>query len=157
MSGKLRVHLAAAGLFFLMASTIALLWSYPRLLVYILLIVAAVIAYGVLYLILAAWIDPKTASPATSAQANAVTGAGSDNAEGQPTATATTQTGLEVPAAEQEPDSPDVQHDSPDVQHDSPDVQHDSPDVQHDSPEERRPAKARTARKKKTRATGSTE
>ncbi|MEE8409251.1 MAG: hypothetical protein V3T05_06585 [Myxococcota bacterium] len=59
MNRDLRIHAAAAGLLALIATTIILFWTYPRLLVYILLAIVAALAYGALYLILAAWMDPK--------------------------------------------------------------------------------------------------
>lgn len=59
MQTSLRLHLAAAGLFGLLISVVALFWSYPKLLVYVLLAIVAVLAYGALYLILAAGLDPR--------------------------------------------------------------------------------------------------
>jgi len=59
MESQLRVHVATAVLMTLLIGVIALFWSYPRLLVYVLLAMVAVLAYGALYLILAARLDPQ--------------------------------------------------------------------------------------------------
>lgn len=62
MNRDLRIHAAAGGLLALIATTIILFWAYPKLLVYVLLAIVAALAYGALYLILAAWMDPKDRS-----------------------------------------------------------------------------------------------
>lgn len=64
MRSNIRVHLAAAGLLALIAGVIVVFWTYPRLLVYLLLAIVALLAYGALYLILAAWMDPRDAGAA---------------------------------------------------------------------------------------------
>jgi type IV secretory pathway VirB10-like protein len=69
MPSNMRVHLAAAGLLALIATVIVVFWTYPRLLVYLLLVIVAVLAYGALYLILAAWMDPKKADASEPAAA----------------------------------------------------------------------------------------
>jgi hypothetical protein len=58
MPNNVRIHVAAAASLLVLVSIIALFCSYPKLLVYLLLAVVALLAYGALYLILAAWIDP---------------------------------------------------------------------------------------------------
>jgi hypothetical protein len=66
MPSNVRVHLAAAGLLALIATVIVVFWAYPKLLVYLLLAIVAVLAYGALYLILASWMDPKKAESSAS-------------------------------------------------------------------------------------------
>ena len=72
MQPHVRVHLTAAGLMALLVAVIALFWSYPKLLVYVLLAFVAVLAYGALYLILAAWMDPERSVPTTTQPAPGV-------------------------------------------------------------------------------------
>ena len=64
MDPRMRVHLAAGGLLALIVGIIVLFWSFPKLLVYLLLAMVAALAYGALYLILAARLDPQTAAAA---------------------------------------------------------------------------------------------
>lgn len=61
----MRIHVAAGGSLVVLVAIIALFWSFPKLLVYVLLAVVAALAYGALYLILAAWMDPKDTRPTT--------------------------------------------------------------------------------------------
>jgi hypothetical protein len=85
MPSNMRVHLAAAGLLALIATVIVVFWTYPRLLVYLLLVIVAVLAYGALYLILAAWMDPKKAGAS------------------EPAASPSDPTRVEAPASPEEP------------------------------------------------------
>jgi len=66
MPTNVRIHVAAGGLLIVLVTVIALFWSFPKLLVYVLLAIVAALAYGALYLILAAWMDPKEEQPTTA-------------------------------------------------------------------------------------------
>lgn len=59
MGSETRVHMAVIGIVVGIAALVGLFWLAPQLIVYGLLALAAVLAYGALYLIVAAWVDPK--------------------------------------------------------------------------------------------------
>ncbi|MEO1483015.1 MAG: hypothetical protein AAFU77_12995 [Myxococcota bacterium] len=60
MGSETRIHLVVIGIVGGVLGLVALFWFAPRLIVYGLLGLAAVLAYGALYLIVAAWVDPKS-------------------------------------------------------------------------------------------------
>jgi hypothetical protein len=75
MHSNVRIHAAAAASLLVLVSIITLFWLYPKLLVFVLLAVVAALAYGALYLILAAWMDPQDRTHAdATAPAEAETG-----------------------------------------------------------------------------------
>jgi type IV secretory pathway VirB10-like protein len=109
MPSNMRVHLAAAGLLALIATVIVVFWTYPRLLVYLLLVIVAVLAYGALYLILAAWMDPKkadasepAAAPSRPARVEAPAPPDEANASA-PAASPSEPVGVEAPASPERP------------------------------------------------------
>lgn len=55
---QLQIHLTAAGLTLLIFGGLWVLWTYPMVLVYLLLVILAAFTYSALYLILAAKMDP---------------------------------------------------------------------------------------------------
>ena len=59
MNGETRVHVVVIGLLAALLGMVVIFWTTPRLIIYGLLGLAAVLAYGALYLIVAAWVDPK--------------------------------------------------------------------------------------------------
>ncbi len=59
MNGETRVHLVVLGLLAAIVGLVVIFWTSPSLIIYGLLGLAAVMAYGALYLIVAAWVDPK--------------------------------------------------------------------------------------------------
>ncbi len=54
-----KIHVLAIVLFVLLGVVVVFFWAYPRILAYVLLILVAGLSYGALYLIAAAWLDPK--------------------------------------------------------------------------------------------------
>lgn len=59
MNGETRVHLVVIGLIAAVVALVVIFWASPSLIIYGLLGLAAVMAYGALYLIVAAWVDPR--------------------------------------------------------------------------------------------------
>lgn len=59
MNGETRVHMVVVGVGAATLALVLVFWIWPRLIIYGLLGLAAVLAYGALYLIIAAWVDPK--------------------------------------------------------------------------------------------------
>ncbi len=74
MGGETRIHVVVTAVLVALVTVVVVFWSYPRLIIYGVLGLAIALAYGALYLIIAAWIDPK--SPSSSLPQ----GGGSDNA-----------------------------------------------------------------------------
>lgn len=62
MGGETRIHIVVTAILVILLTVVVVFWSYPRLIIYGVLGLAVALAYGALYLIIAAWIDPKSPS-----------------------------------------------------------------------------------------------